>query len=320
MRFLIMYLFILLTLVSFPAAAQQIDDSEDNAYVTTQDFTSFRALPSLTSERLAIIPPETTLRALGRSQRTDWIQVEYEGELGWVATWLLVWSGKVIELPIDGVNPSPFIRRTTSFGETFRETPIYHEGIDSSTRIGTIPPETQFEITGYVGSGELFWVQINYEGQLVWIGSWDIRVLDGRVRTTLNGAYRYVYGRANTQLVRDVRNSIDSLVAIERIWTQLQNGEQVPCSPLPAFVIRGTVERDIEREPIFKPVAIALDDAIAGINATISRFEDICTSDQTAVTLGDVNESLETLQQARRNITLAQALLNELSNRDPLVN
>ena len=313
------FLLILLMLSSISVNAQETITTEE-VYVTTQDFSSFRVLPSVNTERLAVIPPSTTLKAFGRTSRTDWIQVEYEGQKGWVASILLVWSGPVLDLPIDGVNPPDFIRRTVTFAETFRDTPIYIGGIDPSTQIGIIPAEEQFEVTGFVGTGELFWVQINYEGQLVWVGSWDVHVLDGRVRNTLNGGYRYVYGRANTLLSLDVSNSVSSLAAIERIWTRIGNGDSVECSPIPIYAIRATVDRDIEREPIFAPVVIALDDAIADINAIISQFEDLCTSNSPFVTIDDVNIALETLGNARRNLTLAQALINELSNRDPLVN
>lgn len=292
----------------------------DDVYVTTQDYSSLRLLPSKSTERLTIIPPVTTLKAYGRSSRTDWIQVEYDGQMGWVAAWLLVWTGRVIELPIDGVNPPDFIRRTVVSGETFRETPIYRDGIDPSTQIGTIPAGEFFEVTGYVGVGERYWVQINHNGQLSWVGSWDVHVLDGTITNTLNGAYRYVYGRANINLKRDVNNSVTSLVAINLIWTRLQNGENVECSPIPPYAIRATIDGDIEREPIFTPVAIALDEAIVDINAMISKFEDICTSDSPVVTLSDVTSALDTIDRARRNMTLAQALLNELENRDPLIN
>lgn len=311
-------LILIMSLTSMAVAQDEVAKNE--VYVTTQDFSSFRLLPSLNAERLAIIPPALTLKAYGRTSRTDWIQVEYEGQYGWVSSLLLVWSGRVIELPIDGVNPPDFIRRTVVFGETFRETPIYSEGIDPSTRLGTIPAAEQFEITGYIGSGQRYWIQINYKNQLVWVGSWDVHILEGRIGATLNGAYRYVYGRANILLGRDASNSVSSLVAIESIWKRIGNGENVACSPIPPYAIRGTVDRDLEREPIFAPVAVVIDDAIVDINASVSRFEDICTSDMPQVTLDTVNQSLDAIDRARRNITLAQAMLNELRNRDPLVN
>ena len=320
MRYLIARL-LLISIFMLTGTVRAQDESSDNeVYVTTQDLSSLRYLPSKNAERLAIIPPATTLKALGRSSRTDWIQVEYEGQMGWVASWLLVWTGRVIELPIDGMNPPDFIRRTVVSGETFRETPIYREGIDPSTQIGTIPADEFFEVTGYVGVGERFWVQINHEGQLAWVGSWDVHILDGNISNTLNGAYRYVYGRANINLERDVTNSVTSLIAIEHIWLRLQNGEHVECSPIPPYAIRATIDGDIAREPIFTSVAISLDDAIVDVNAMISKFEDICTSDSPVVTLEDVTLALDTIDRARRNMTLAQALLNELENRDPLVN
>lgn len=315
------YILLCITLLTvFGIYAQETTESGYVVYVTTQDFTSFRVLPSENAERTAVIPPATTLRAYGRAPLNDWVQIEYEGELGWVASWLLVWSGRLIELPVDGIGRPDFIRRTVVYGVTFRDTPIYVEGLDPSTRVGTIPAEVDVEVTGFIGTGDLHWLQISYEGNLYWVGSWDIHVLDGQVNRTLNGSYLYVYGRANTTLQRDVDNVGSSLVGIEQVWLNLRNGVEVSCSPLPRYAVRGTPDRDITREPIFRPVVIALDDAIEDINATLSRFEDICISDAPFVTIEEVNTLLDNLNRARRNVTLAQALLNELSDRDPLVN
>lgn len=319
-RLLLILTMFALSVVVNAQDSNAIEFDDRIVHVTTQDFVSLRALPSTSAERLDVIPPETTLLAYGRTSRTDWVQVEYNGQMGWLSALYLIWTGQIIELTIDGMNPPDFIRRTVVLGQTFRETPIYREGIDSSTRLGTIPAEEEFEVTGHVGSGDRFWLQINYQGQLVWVGSWDVIIIDGQIDDTLNGAYRYVYGRANIQLQADVDNIGLSLVRIETIWTQLRNGQEVSCEPVPPYATRSTANRDIRREPIFNPVVIALDDSIIDINATVSRFEDLCQSDAPFVTIEEVNQQLNDLSRARRNVTLAQALLNELSDRDPLVN
>src|SRR5258705_13401010 len=79
-------LFICLLILAMPLAAQ----TNTGVWVTTQDYSSLRVGPGKNFARIAVIDPAVTLPAIGRSPRTNWVQVEYNGQRGWFAAKLLV--------------------------------------------------------------------------------------------------------------------------------------------------------------------------------------------------------------------------------------
>src|SRR5689334_3594846 len=117
MRRLVLICFIgLLSLSILPILAQDQEATEKpppstGVYVTTQDYSILRLGPGQAFERVDIIPPATTLMAIGRTTDAHWIQVRFGDQPGWIASWLLVWSGDMLALPADGVNPVSFVRR-----------------------------------------------------------------------------------------------------------------------------------------------------------------------------------------------------------------
>lgn len=292
----------------------------DEVYVTTQDYVSLRRGPGTTFERLAVVPAATTLRAIGRSDDTGWIQVIYEDQTGWVAQRLLVWSGDVVSLTVDGIDPEPFHRRLGVIGFTARRTPIYQRQVTPEDRIGYLPAGVQVEITGRLGFGNSYWLQIFHEGELYWVGSYDIRVVEGSSLTTFDTAYLYPYGRLATQLDTDISDSTTSLRQIENIWQQLEAGEGVSCGFIPDYASRSITDTDIRREPVFAPLVTALDNAIAQINAPIAAFEDACgrRDENFFLTQDDVRTALGDIADARRNLVLAASLLTSLQVRNPL--
>lgn len=63
-----------------------------------------RAGPSRAYPVLANPPRYTVFALLGRTEDNAWIQVNFEGTLGWVtAAWVEFQSGSILDLPIDGV-------------------------------------------------------------------------------------------------------------------------------------------------------------------------------------------------------------------------
>ncbi len=69
---------------------------------------NLRGQPSTTGQVLAIIPFNTPLRALGRDAHSSWVKVQYGGNEGWVAAWLIVVKGDINALPVAGATtPSP---------------------------------------------------------------------------------------------------------------------------------------------------------------------------------------------------------------------
>lgn len=296
------------------------DESPTGVYVTTQDFMSFREGPGTGFERLAVIAPEVTLPAYGRTSDTRWIQVLYEGQLGWVASYWLVWSGDVINLRVDGVNPAPFIRRAAALGRTTRNALYYRNRITPEDELGTIPEGTVVELTGRIGEGETFQMQVRYEDQLVWVGSWDIRVIDGDYRRLLDLAYLYPYGRLTLQLEEDLALVSGSYSQALDVWFRLNRADQVACSPIPVRATRSLTDTDAAKEPLFLPAAEALDSAVISINLAISAFEDACNNPTFVLTQEVIDAQLTELDNAERNLILAGSLLEPLRRRNPLLN
>lgn len=322
MRKLFLLLMVVGLLAGAPLAAQNV--RSDEVWVTTQDFSSLRLGPGRNFERIAVIEPGTTLRAIGRSADMNWVQVDANGQPGWVASWLLVWSGDIVQLPVDGaVEQSPFIRRMVVAGITTRDAPIYRRELVGSDQVGVIPADTEVEITGRLGVDGFFWLQIYWQDELFWIGSWDVDITDGDIREVLDTAYLFPYGRLVNRLEIDAGRGLSSLLEIESIWVDLGEADSVSCEDIPDRTTRSAVDNDIEREPIFDPVADALDTAIIEINTAISQFEDACArpdDPDAQLTQQDVNTALDDLEAARRNLALATAILNALRARNPLLN
>lgn len=290
-----------------------------DVYVTTQDFVSFRRGPGSDFERITVIDPVITLPAYGRTADTRWIQVVFNEQYGWIAARFLVWSGDVTVLPVDGIDPDPFIRRANALAVTVRETPIYVEELVVFEQVGTLPAGTEVELTGRLGESGFFRFQILYEGELYWIGSWDVRVIDGDFRRLLDAAYLFPYGRLLLLFEQNLAIAIGGYEQISSIWFRLERGDSVRCSPIPPFVRALFTEADAQREPNFVPAAIALNSAITAINATIASFENACGNADVFLTPDDVEAALTELAEARRNLILASSLLEPLRARNPLL-
>jgi hypothetical protein len=288
-------------------------------YVTTQDFSSLRAGPGRAFERLAVVPPTTTLPAYGRTSDTQWIQVEYQGQLGWVASLLLVWTGNVVELPVDGIFPQPFIRRAAALAVTIRDTPFYASFTTMAPGLeqGFIPAGTTLELTGRVGEEGYLRVQARYEGRLVWIGTHNLTIFEGNLFRLLDLSYLFSYGRLFLELQGSYAQALNSYRQIRDVWQRILEGNQVACAPLPVRVERTLVTADVVNEPNFEGAVAALDDAIVSINAAISAFEDACAPGFT-LTVDYVNTQLATLTEAERNLIITGSLIEPLRDRNPV--
>ncbi len=63
---------------------------------------TLRSGPSRSFGEITTIPVDTVLTAVGRSGDSNWVQVTYNGQTGWVASWLGRWSGAINDLPVIG--------------------------------------------------------------------------------------------------------------------------------------------------------------------------------------------------------------------------
>ena len=305
-----------------PIAAPTVDEStvQTSVYVTTQDLTSFRLGPGVNWERTRVLDPGVTMPAIGRTANTTWVQVVYNGEVGWVYYALLVWTGDIVSLPVDGVDPLPYVRRTDVVAVTIRETPIYAREVTPSDQVGTLPPGTIVEVVGRLGERGYFQLQILYEGQLYWIGSWNVDVFEGSTYSVLDTRYLYSYGRLISTFNSDIRAGANTLGRIESIWRDLEDGNAVSCDRVPGLIgTLRTSDTDISSEPEFRPAATAMETAIGSTNTAIAMFDDACNRDDVFITQRDVRIALDEIDNARRYFNIARSLIVSLGYRDPLV-
>jgi hypothetical protein len=332
----IVLLFFILSLTGLAAA-------QDNApvYVTVQDNTALRAGPGTIWDRLAVLPYGTTYRATARTVDGDWIQIAYEGQLdegaraeftrdgvtyGWVAYWLLIWSGDVLKLPIDGVGFVPVARAA---GPTMVLQPdeyIYKDYVDASTRVlGLLTDPVTVEVTGRVGnpSGGDYWIQFKYNNQYYWTGSWAVGN-PGRVTVVPDGSYLYPYGRLLDQARRDYRQAVETYSDISGRWFALNGGQPTTCNEIPEDIASrgsGFSDLDLTYQPLFQPIAGALGNAETAVNRALEKFRAICgpLESRPPVTPETVADALTDIADAQRNLNTVRLLLGPFERRDPLV-
>ncbi|MBN1565511.1 MAG: hypothetical protein JXA10_16820, partial [Anaerolineae bacterium] len=150
---------------------------------------------------------------------------------------------------------------------------------------------------------------------------WNIRITGGYEFDLFDTAYLYPFGRLLGDLESDIASARRILSRIESAWQYLQEGGSVNCETLPAYAEREASDSDVGVEPIFAPLVNALDSGISDTNAAISLLADACgrEGDDFYLTQQDVNESLQFIESAHRNLNLATSLLASLRHRDPLL-
>lgn len=335
-RFLPVLLVVIGLLVGASAASGQ---GNSEVYVTTQDYASLRGGPGIRWERLAVLPYSETYRATGRTVDGDWIQIAYTGELqpgartdftrdgvtyGWVAYWLLTWKGDILQLPIDGVQTVPIARAAGPTMILWPDEYMYIGGVDPSTRVDN-PMDTPVtvEVTGRLGRAEAgyFWLQFKLGGRYYWTGSWAVGVPGGYLQLP-DGSYLYSYGRLLIQTRSELNHAYEVLYDIGGRWSALDNGQPTTCNAIPDdFSLRENsfAQLDLSREPIYAPLAAAMRDAQASINAALERFRAVCADSSRTVSPEDIRAALEDVASADRNLTIVETLLVPLQRRDPLV-
>jgi len=326
MKRIILCLAILILIVAVPVVAQ--DDVKTPAptylaYVTTQDVVSFREGPGTAFKRLDVIPPETTLPAIGRTTDAQWIQVIYGEKRGWIAARWLVWSGPMMALPADGVNPAPYIRLIRRQITVTDSMVIYNQiNYLPGQRVAFPVTTATVEVTGRLGSGTEFWLQFFYNGQYYWVGMWNLRynVPGLTFYNVPDAGYVYPFGRIYEQLVDYFGRTYSTYGAIYNIWQSLASGNSASCNEMPKPAASLAIpSSELETQAVLIPSVRALQTAIDNTNAAIDLFKTACNQKGQArfLTTETVNQALDYLDTARRNFDLLSDILLPTANHDP---
>lgn len=316
--------------------AQSADLSE--VYVTTQDYAVLRGGPGTSWDRLTVLPFGETYRATGRTIDADWIQIAYTGPLeagarevftrdgvtyGWVAYWLLVWTGDILTLPIDGVATVPTARVA---GATLFLEPdeyIYDEEVDASRQVDNPFDQTvQVELTGRLGSENSghFWLQFKMNGRFYWTGTWATGVPFG-YQNLPDRSYLFVYGRLGSQLRLENFRINQALNVIGRRWRALESGQATTCNDIPNdFRLRAYSfnPADLAREPIYGPSVTAIQNAVIHLNNAIAQFRAMCAQPgDRIIDSATINAGIDQIEAVERHLNIVRLLIAPYERRDP---
>lgn len=327
-RLLLILLLAAFSLSLIPVFAQDEEATPEptpstGVYVTTQDFSVFREGPGQAFPRLDVIPPATTLMAIGRTTDAHWVQVRFNNQSGWIASWLLVWSGDLLALPADGVSPVSYIRRRGPMVTVTNKMYIFDQRYFAPGERIDFPADTaRVEVTARLGSGNNFWLQFWYVDRYYWLGAWNLHLaVPGTFFTTVpDAAYVYPYGRLLGKIYIGYDMTLDTYYSIYSIWNSLASGQSISCDfkPDPIEGVEFS-EADLTLEPIFVPAVRALQTAVTETNSAVARLDEACsrTGSDRFLTTDIVDEALSDLDEASRNLDLINILLPPVSNRDP---
>ncbi|MCU0497612.1 MAG: hypothetical protein MUF87_09700 [Anaerolineae bacterium] len=307
-------------------------------YVTPQDNAVLRGGPGTSWDRLAVLPFGETYRATGRTIEADWIQIAYTGPLeagardvftqdgvtyGWVAYWLLVWTGDILTLPIDGVGTVPTARVA---GTTLILEPdeyIYEDEVDASRQVDNPFDQTvQVELTGRLGSENSghFWLQFKMNGRFYWTGTWATGVPFGYERLP-DRSYLFVYGRLGSQLRLENFRLNRMLADIGERWRALDRGQPTTCNNIPDdFRLRAYSfnPADLIREPIYGPSVTAIQNAVSHVNTAIRQFREICAQPgDRVIDSPTIQAGLDEIESAERHLNIVRLLIAPYERRDP---
>jgi hypothetical protein len=341
-RWLLVFVGVLLLTVSGVQGQDEVAEGGrdlSQVYVTTQDYAALRAGPGTIWDRLAVLPYGATFHATGRTIDGRWLQLAYDGPLddgartdftvdgvtyGWVADWLLEWTGDMLQLPIDGVQTVPTARLA---GPTMVLSPteyMYVGSVDPSTRVTPpISSAVRVEVTGRLGSadGGAFWIQFKLGGKYYWTASWAVGVPGGYEQTP-DASSLYAYGYLLTRVRVEIGRTAEVLGDIGGRWRALDAGQTTTCNAIPEdFALRENsfLSGNLSSEPIFVPLADAMQNAAISVNAALAKFRKVCDDANRLVDPAQISAALADIDNAERNLTVARTLIAPLQSRDPIL-
>jgi hypothetical protein len=238
---------------------------------------------------------------------------------GWIASELLIWTGSVLELTVDGVHTVNFARATGGLILITPDQPIYTGLVGPITPVPyPLEGAAYVEATGVLGGDVIpyYWLQFKAKGKFYWVSA------EGYPSNALpDASYLYSLGRLNTSVSRNYSRLSRVIGDIEGRWNALSSGEPTTCNNIPAdAALLELTQADITREPVYQALDTAFTQAKASTDAALARFREVCANPSAPVARESVNAALANVAEARRLLNVIRLLLEPLQGLDPYNN
>jgi uncharacterized protein YgiM (DUF1202 family) len=305
--------------------------------VVDRDGVNVRLLPAIGAEVIAFVNAGFTANVITRSPDSEWVEVEINGQLGWIGTAVLaIIQGDLASAPVSDPRTIPYCGfENPRAGTTSVTSATTGRLAQSGLRVrggpsraypvlANAPRYTVFSLLGR--SSNSLWLQVNFEGTLGWVatqfvelqqgvGSIEALPIDGIVADTVpvsdptldsfNDVVRLMLAR--------VELAQPSLDAIRGIWTSIALGQSVQCANFPARPNDIQISNAV-LAPFYStlfPLNTDFNSAMGSLRAAIDQFIDLCN--QRLPTSGLAGSPL--VQQALDAVNAADALFGSLRQR-----
>jgi hypothetical protein len=269
-----------------------------------------RALPTTDSEVVSNVFEDNALIVVGRNLDGTWFQVRRPGRmnnLGWISRNLVMFQFLVEDLPLTdfttGLEGTTVLTADPGYavyivqGAILRDIPLR-----SGVEIMTLPFNIVVPVIARNQTGS--WLQVNYLGTEGWVSIVNVRQTPENVETIPLGKNLPVLSDAPVLIVppelqmeqlerfRDyIREQEEMTHALEHFWSDVLEGEVMPCEP-PSFARDYLYSSQDERQlPELEYLVPRVSEARQRINASIQAMY-TCGAKNTLVILGARSDAL----------------------------
>lgn len=134
--------------------------------------TNVRSAPSLNGAVIDVLPFSGTASVIGRNAGGNWLQINHDGTVGWVARWVVVTSDDtsnvLITSDVTEIGPTTGVITGRGIYDVFiRSGPSLNNG-----QVGVLPPAGKAELLARTASCN--WVKVRYQQTEGWVAAWVI--------------------------------------------------------------------------------------------------------------------------------------------------